>query len=153
MPDRYFNPFQAIDINVPVEFHEAFTRLLPTHRQRGDRPESVSSHGRSLVSVRMRCSAAWPGASRHCKIRHTQNHRRFNLQQRSVAGSHPNADRSRKDGGRSGRLRAAQDDDARKRPRGGRASKVIEMLKDGDAEPIWNLSDAIDGLLRKHQSA
>ena len=26
MADRYFNPFQAIDINVPVEFHEAFTR-------------------------------------------------------------------------------------------------------------------------------
>jgi hypothetical protein len=28
--------------------------------------------------------------------------------------------------------------------------KVIEMLKEGGAEPIWNLSDAIDGLLRKH---
>ena len=26
MADRYFNPFQAIDINIPVEFHEAFTR-------------------------------------------------------------------------------------------------------------------------------
>ena len=26
MAERYFNPFQAIDINVPVEFHEAFTR-------------------------------------------------------------------------------------------------------------------------------
>ena len=26
MADRYFNPFQAIDINVPVEFHETFTR-------------------------------------------------------------------------------------------------------------------------------
>ena len=23
MADRYFNPFQAIDINVPVEFHES----------------------------------------------------------------------------------------------------------------------------------
>ena len=27
--------------------------------------------------------------------------------------------------------------------------KVIEMLKDGDDEPIWNLSDAVDALLRK----
>jgi hypothetical protein len=27
--------------------------------------------------------------------------------------------------------------------------KVIEMLKDGDGDPIWNLSDAIDGILRK----
>jgi hypothetical protein len=31
--------------------------------------------------------------------------------------------------------------------------KVIEMLKDGDAEPIWNLSDAIDLTLRKNDAA
>ena len=31
--------------------------------------------------------------------------------------------------------------------------KVIEMLKDGDAEPIWNLSDAVDLLLRKKKAA
>ena len=31
--------------------------------------------------------------------------------------------------------------------------KVIEMLKDGDAEPIWNLSDAVDGLLRKEKAS
>ena len=30
MADRYFNPFQAIDINVPVEFHEAFTQYSQT---------------------------------------------------------------------------------------------------------------------------
>ena len=30
MADKYFNPFQAIDINVPVEFHEAFTRYCQT---------------------------------------------------------------------------------------------------------------------------
>ena len=26
MADRYFNPFQGIDVNVPVEFHDEFTR-------------------------------------------------------------------------------------------------------------------------------
>ena len=26
MADPYFNPFQAIDINVPEEFHESFVR-------------------------------------------------------------------------------------------------------------------------------
>ena len=35
MADRYFNPFQAIDINVPVEFHETFTQVLSEKRQRG----------------------------------------------------------------------------------------------------------------------
>ena len=30
MPNRYFNPFQAIDINVPVESHEAFTQYCQT---------------------------------------------------------------------------------------------------------------------------
>jgi hypothetical protein len=29
--------------------------------------------------------------------------------------------------------------------------KVIEMLDEGDAEPIWNLSDALDGMLRKNK--
>jgi len=31
--------------------------------------------------------------------------------------------------------------------------KVLDMLKDGDAEPIWNLSDAVDNLLRKQKAA
>ena len=31
--------------------------------------------------------------------------------------------------------------------------KVIEMLKDGGAEPIWNLSDSIYALLRKENTA
>jgi hypothetical protein len=31
--------------------------------------------------------------------------------------------------------------------------KVIEMLKDGDGEPIWNISDAIDGISRKEKVA
>ena len=26
MADRHFNPFQAIDVNVPVEHHDAFER-------------------------------------------------------------------------------------------------------------------------------
>ncbi len=30
--------------------------------------------------------------------------------------------------------------------------KVIEMLKDGDDEPIWNLSDAVDLLLREEKT-
>ena len=29
--------------------------------------------------------------------------------------------------------------------------EVIEMLKEGDAEPIWNISDAVDGLLRSRE--
>ncbi|MGE3538664.1 MAG: hypothetical protein AB7N91_14700 [Candidatus Tectimicrobiota bacterium] len=29
--------------------------------------------------------------------------------------------------------------------------KVIEMLEDGDGEPIWNISDEIDTILRKHK--
>jgi hypothetical protein len=27
--------------------------------------------------------------------------------------------------------------------------KVIEMLKDGDADPIWNLSDSVETMLRE----
>lgn len=31
--------------------------------------------------------------------------------------------------------------------------KVVEMLREGDADPIWNLSDEIDRLLRARSAA
>jgi hypothetical protein len=31
--------------------------------------------------------------------------------------------------------------------------KVIEMLKDGEGEPIWNISNAIDRILTKEKAA
>lgn len=31
--------------------------------------------------------------------------------------------------------------------------KVIEMLEDGYPEPIWNLPDSLDGILRENQAA
>ena len=30
---------------------------------------------------------------------------------------------------------------------------VVEMLRDGDQDPIWNLSEAIDGIFRKQKAA
>ena len=30
MADRYFNPFQTIDVSVPMEFHETFVRYCQT---------------------------------------------------------------------------------------------------------------------------
>lgn len=30
---------------------------------------------------------------------------------------------------------------------------VVEMLRDGDQDPIWNLSEALDGILRKSKVA
>ena len=29
---------------------------------------------------------------------------------------------------------------------------IVEMLRDGDLEPIWNLSDALDDILRDHKA-
>lgn len=29
---------------------------------------------------------------------------------------------------------------------------IVEMLRDGDLEPIWNLSDALDDILRDHKT-
>ena len=31
--------------------------------------------------------------------------------------------------------------------------KVVDMLQEGDAEPIWNISDALDEILRKEATA
>jgi hypothetical protein len=31
--------------------------------------------------------------------------------------------------------------------------KVIDMLKEGDADPIWNISDALDTMLREQSTS
>jgi hypothetical protein len=50
MADRYFNPFQAIDIKVPVELHEAFTRYCQTGGSAVIDQSPISAHDGFVVS-------------------------------------------------------------------------------------------------------
>ncbi len=153
MADRYFNPFQAIDINVPVEFHEAFTRYC---QRSADAVIDQSPFPRMVdlwfLSV---CVAARLGL----KPADTSKYDTRKIIDGSIFGSDPWRIHTLM------LIAIAKTDDVLvvSEPRKVMAlasglavaglPKVIEMLRDGDAEPIWNLSDAIDGILRKNVAA
>lgn len=153
MADRYFNPFQAIDIHVPAQFHEAFGRYSQTG---GSAVIDQSPFPRMVDLWFMAvCVAA-----------------RLNLEPEDISqyetrkiidGSIFSSDPWRVHAlmlvaiGRTGDIQIVSEPRKMMALFSGLAvaglPKVMDMLKDGDAEPIWNLSDAIDTLLRKKQAA
>ena len=153
MADRYFNPFQAIDINVPVEFHEAFTRYCQRSADaiidQSPFPRMVDLWFLSIcVAARLGLEPADTGKYDTKKI---------------IDGSIFGSDPWRVHTlmliaiGKSGDVEIVSMPREMMAVASGLAiaglPKVIEMLKDGDAEPIWNLSDAVDSLLRKEKAA
>ena len=153
MADRYFNPFQGIDISVPVVFHEAFTRYCqrsadavidqsPFPRmvdlwflsvcvagRLGFEPDNITkSDTRKIIDGSIFSSDPW-------RI-HT-----LMLVAIGTSGNVEIVSEPRKMMAVANGLAVAG------------LPKVIEMLKDGSADPIWNLSDAVDALLRKEKVA
>ena len=149
MADRYFNPFGGIDINVPVEFHDAFTRYC---QRSADAVIDHSPFPRMVdlwfLSV---CIAARLGLEPVDSTKYDTK----KIIEGSIFGSDPWRVHTLM------LIAIAQSGDVHivSEPRKMMAAasglaiaglpKVLEMLKDGDAEPIWNLSDAVDTLLRK----
>jgi hypothetical protein len=150
MADRYFNPFQAIDISVPVEFHEAFTRYC--QRDAGAAIDQCPFPRMVDLWFLSVCVAA-----------------RLDLQPADIAkydtrkiidGSIFGSDPWRVHTlmliavGRTGDVQIVSEPRKMMSLATGLAiaglPTVIEMLKEGDSDPIWNLSDAIDDLLRKN---
>ena len=153
MADRYFNPFQAIDINVPVEFHESFTRYCQRSAEavidQSPFPRMVDLWFLSVcVASRLKLEPA--------------NITKYDTR-KIIDGSIFGSDPWRVHLlmliaiGKSGDVQVVSEPRKMMALANGLAvsglPKVIEMLKDGDAEPIWNLSDAIDELVRKPQAA
>lgn len=150
MADRYFNPFQGIDINVPVELHDAFTRYCgnagvddsPFPRmidmwflavcvaaRLGLQPEDISKYQtKKIIEGSIFANEPW---------------RVHALMLIAVA--------------QSGDTKIVAEPRKMIAIASGLAiaglPKVIEMLKGGDAEAIWNLSDALDDVLRKKKAA
>jgi hypothetical protein len=153
MADRYFNPFQAIDINVPVEFHDTFTRYCQTS---GNAVIDQSPFPRMVdlwflavcVAARLDLEPIDLGKYETRKI---------------IDGSIFGSDPWRVHTlmllaiGKSGNVDIVSEPRKMMSLASGLAvaglPKVIEMLKDGDGEPIWNISDAIDMVLRKKKTA
>ncbi|MXY25151.1 MAG: hypothetical protein F4Y45_11600 [Acidobacteria bacterium] len=149
MAERYFNPFQAIDINVPVEFHEAFTRYS---QRSSDAVIDQSPFPRMVdlwfLSV---CVAARLGLE-------PADIAKFDTR-KIIDGAIFGSDPWRVHTlmliaiGKTGDIQIVAEPRKMMALANGLAvaglPKVIDMLKDGAAEPIWNLSDAIDTLLCK----
>lgn len=149
MAERYFNPFQTFDITVPVEFHEAFTRYSRTSGKadidRSPFPRMVDLWFLSVcVAARLGLEPADLRKYETKKIIDgsifSQDPWRIHTLMLIAIGKEDEVDivsEPRKIMRLADRLAVAG------------LPKVIEMLKDGEAAPIWNLSDAIDNLLRK----
>ena len=153
MADRYFNPFQALDINVPVEFHEAFTRYC----QRSADAVIDQSPFPRMVDLWFLCVCV---ASRlGLEPADITKYDTRKIIDGSIFGSDPWRVHTLMliAIGRSGDVQIVSEPRKMMALANGLAvaglPKVVEMLKDGDAEPIWNLSDAVDMLLRKKKAA
>ena len=153
MADRYFNPFQAIDINVPVEFHEAFTRYC----QRSANPVIDQSPFPRMVDFWFLSVCV---ASRlELEPADITKYDTKKIIDGSIFGSDPWRVHTLMlvAISRSGDVQIVSEPRKMMALTNGLAvaglPKVIEMLKDGDAQPIWNLSDAVDMLLRKSKAA
>lgn len=153
MVDRYFNPFQAIDITVPVEFHEAFTRYCQRSADviidQSPFPRMVDLWFLSVcVAARLGLE---PGDISKYETR--------KIIDGSIFGSDPWRVHTLMliAIGKTGDVQIVSEPRKMMALASGLAivglPKVIDMLKDGDAEPIWNLSDAVDGILRKQSAA
>ena len=153
MVDRYFNPFQSIDINVPVGFHEEFNRYC----QRSADPIIDQSPFPRMVDlwflsvcVAVRLDLKPIDISKH-------------ETRKIIDGSIFSSDPWRVHTlmliaiGKTGDVQIVSEPRKMMTLASSFAvaglPKVIEMLKDGDAEPIWNLSDAVDSLFRKEKAS
>jgi hypothetical protein len=149
MSDRYFNPFQGIDINVPVELHETFTRYCQTS---GNTTLDQSPFPRMVdlwffaVSVAARLDLDPVDIGKYDTRKIIEG---------SIFGSDPWRVHTLMliAIGKTGDLQIVAEPRKMMALANGLAvaglPKVLEMLKDGEGDPIWNLSDAIDAMLRK----
>ena len=153
MADRYFNPFQAIDINVPVEFHESFTRYC----QRSADPVIDQSPFPRMVDLWF--LAVCVAARLDLEPPDMTKHDTRKIIDGSIFGSDPWRVHTLMliAIGKTGDVEIVSDPRKMMALANGLAvaglPNVIEMLKDGNAEPIWNLSDAVDSILRNQDGA
>lgn len=151
MADRYYNPFQSIDINVPVEYRDDFARYSQTSGgaviDQSPFPRMVDLWFLAVcVAARLGLKPADPG-----------KYETYKIIDGSIFGNDPWRVHVLM------LLAIAQTDsiDIVSEPRRMMAvanglaisglGKVMEMLKDGEGDPIWNISEAVEELLRKHR--
>ena len=151
MMDRYSNPFQGIDILVPIELHQEFERYCRRGKTRIiDQQPFPRMVDLWFLAV---CVAARFGM----RPGYMKDGKRRKIIEGSIFASDP----WRVDALMLIAIGSTGDADIVGEPRkmmsvaNGLAvagiPKVVEMLSDGDAEPIWNLSDCLREILEEPQ--
>jgi hypothetical protein len=153
MVDRYFNPFQGIDVSVPVEFHDDITR----YSQREGRPILDQSPFPRMVDMWLLavCVAARAGLEPADIAKYETR--------KIIEGSIFSSDPWRVHTLMLVAIAQADNVDIVAEPRKMMAianglaiaglPKVIEMLKGGGGDPIWNLSEAVEELVKPRRVA
>ena len=150
MANRYYNPFQGIDISVPEEFRSTFARYCQTGGGKAIIDQSPFPRMVDLWFLSL-CIAARLGLE-PTDLGNTDT---YKIIEGSIFGNDP---------WRvhfimllaiceSGDIEIVSEPRRMMTIANGLAvaglPKVIEMLQEDDAEPIWNLSEALDHLIRK----
>lgn len=151
MADRYYNPFQVIDISVPIQFREEFARYCQT-RTEGTR--SLIDNSPFPRMIDMWFLAICVATKEKMKPVDFSDQKTYKIIEGSILSSDPwrinllmllcigltgnieivNNPREM--------MKLANELAVAGLP------KLIVMLKDGDLEPIWNLSDSLESILR-----
>jgi len=149
---KYFNPFQGQDIRVPNRFREDFGRYCQTHSEDGAKSSVLHSPFPRMVDMWFlaACLGAQSGKPADYDAKDT-----YKIIDASILSSDP----WRIDALVLMAIAFTKDVEVVKEPREilhiasrfavAGMDKLLEMVKDGDAEPVWNLSDELDRLLKR----
>ena len=152
--DRYFNPFQSIDINVPVGHHGAFTRYC----------QGTSDSNRSIDDkpfprmVDLWFFSVCVAARLELKSADINKYDTRKIIDGSIFGSDPWRVQTLMliAVGITGDVQIVSEPRKMLSLASGLAvaglPEVIAMLKDGGADPIWNMSDAVGNLLKQEKA-
>ena len=152
MSSKYYNPFQGLDLRVPNRFRDEFGRYCQTHSEDGGKSSVLHSPFPRMVD--MWFLAACLGAQSGKPAEYDQKDT-YKIIDASIFSSDP----WRIDALVLLAIAYTKKVEIVNEPREVLAlasgfavagmDKLLEMLKDGEADPIWNLSDELDRLLKK----
>jgi len=155
MSSRYFNPFQGLDVRVPNRFREEFGRYCQTHSDDGGKSSALHSPFPRMIDMWFLavCLGAQEGKPAEYDAKDT-----YKIIDASIFSSDP----WRIDALVLLAIGYENNVEIVNQPRevltlaSGFAvagmDKLLKMIKEGDSDPIWNLSDELDHLLKKMHS-
>lgn len=151
MQDKYYNPFQAIDIYVPTQYHEDVSRFSQREAN------AVVDQSPFPRMVDFWFLAVCLAARLNLEPIDDKDHKMTKIIDGSIFGS----DSWRVQTlmliavAKTGNVEIVSDPRQMMTLISGLAfaglPKVIEMLKSGDGEPIWNLSDGVGSILSENK--